>query len=98
MAGEAAANAPKRQRAIRGVHAEAAAAAAARDNRRERPLLESLAELMGVPTRAAAEQLLLMSPEQRQRLRQDFAAQDAGGQAQPPPTPSDSQDTAPMSD
>lgn len=82
---------------------EAAAAAAAgqgsgRVVRQEKPLLESLAELMGVPTHQAAQQLLTMTPAQRQQLRADFAAQDGAAADGRPHTPADSGTTAPMSD
>lgn len=91
MASAAAANAPKRPRTNRGVQAEtkaaAAAAAAAADGgssgrvvTQELPLLESLAELMGLPVRAAAQQLLGMTPDQRLELRRGFAERDGVGQ------------------
>ena len=42
----------------------------------ELALLESLAELLGVPEEAAARQLLGMTPAQRQALRQQYGEQD----------------------
>lgn len=82
LAAAAAANAAKRPQTERARHAAAAAGAAnggsdiGRVQTAELGLLDSLAELLGVPVEAAARQLLGMTPAQRQELRQRYAEQD----------------------
>ena len=82
LAAAAAANAAKRPQTERARQAAAAAGAAnggsdsGRVQTAELGLLDSLAELLGVSVEAAAQQLLGMTPAQRQELRQQYGEQD----------------------
>jgi hypothetical protein len=66
----------RRQRPDQVLGAGAGGAASGRVEERQLPLLESLAELLGVPPAAAAEQLLGMDAEARWQLRRRFAEGD----------------------
>jgi hypothetical protein len=82
LAAAAAANAAKRPQPERARQAAAVVKAgnggsgSGRVQTVELGLLDSLAELLGVPAEAAARQLLGMTPAQRQELRQQYAEQD----------------------